>query len=38
MPDMHLEEVKPTGRFGIRRVTEEEAIRIKGQKGLDAQR
>ena len=35
---MPLEEVKPTGRFGIRRVTEEEAIRIKGQRGLDAQR
>jgi len=27
---MPEEEVKPTGRYGIRRVTEEEAIRIKG--------
>ena len=33
---MPEEEVKPTGRYGIRRVTEEEAIRIKGQRGIDA--
>jgi hypothetical protein len=35
---MPVEEVKPTGRYGIRRVTEEEATRIKGQRGIDAQR
>jgi len=36
--DLPLEEIKPTGRFGIRRVSEEEAIRIRGQRGVEAQR
>ena len=36
--DQPLEEVKPSGRFGIRRVTEQEANRIKGQRGIEAQR
>ena len=33
-----LEEIKPTGRLGIRRVTEEEATRIKGQTGIEKNR